>query len=171
MSTVLRTVHESEALHMNGEYEDLRRRVAEARKIMEGCPKGRYLPEYRRAVKVLNGPVGDYFAKRRLEGASMKRIANELGLPQSTLRRWMGLEKTPWADAREEFFPVEIGSRALRIEGLSGSLDVVASRSTDSETADQDLAESEQGAVLILPGGMRVEGVSLKDLPLILEEK
>lgn len=150
---------------MDGELEELRGRVVAARRLIEGGRKGKEVLPYREAVRELKRPLSDYYARRRLEGATVKRIAGELGLPPGTLRRWVGLEKRPWRNARERFFEIEIGTRVLQIGGLSAPAPPAQMDDEEAEGSDT------QGAVLILPGGLRVEGVSLKNLPGLLGEE
>lgn len=114
----------------------------------------------------LEGLVRRHWNLRQLQGASQAKVAKEVGLPQGTFRRWMGLDTTlPQAKRRDcyrdDFVPVEIGERVLAF-GPPVVTEAAAPDAADGLPAEEPAPPAgigkEQTVTLTL-GNCRVEGI------------
>lgn len=112
---------------------------------------------YRQYGRKLRGDIRDHADRRLTQGVNHKQIAEELGLAAATLLNWC---KVPPVKPRQEKHPM--GFRPVEVRGTHRV-------HTGSEMSECRELERGSQPVVVLPSGVRVEGISLTELPGFLE--
>jgi transposase-like protein len=106
---------------------------------------------HRQYGQKLRRDIKGHAVNRLAQGASHKQIAEELGLAAATLLNWCKTAPVKPQKRPMGFRPVEVrDERSAR---------------TSSETSDIRRPEPVSRPVVVLPSGVRVEGISLTELP------
>ena len=114
---------------------------------------------YRRYDQALQREVASYAAVRRTRGDSYSVIANDLGVPSSTLLKWRGKELAPTTSKKRPmgFRPVTLqASTPNHFEEAGAELSFAKALSTATGPDSRP--------VVVLPGGVRIEGIAIGDL-------
>lgn len=111
--------------------------------------------------KELRTEIASYARERRTQGESYAYIARTLGVPSATLLHWR--EEGPVKSKRRKR---SVGFRPVALQeqehGLSDRPAI--SNQTDSRTGAND------GPIVVLPGGVRIEGVAVTELPALVRD-
>jgi transposase-like protein len=126
------------------EVQSLRERIARTATNRRG---------YRQYGRTLRRDIEAHAASRMAQGASYKQIAGELGLADATLLNWL---KAPSPEPAKQGHSIGFRPVELRDELRDG---------TDSTTKRVDSSQPASRPVVVLPSGVRVEGISLDELP------
>lgn len=131
--------------------QSLRERIAHAPTNRRG---------YRQYGRELRRDIETHAVNRVGQGASYKQIAGELGLADATLLNWCKHSSPKHAPQSRPmgFRPVEV------VEGQ-----MEKSENSASETRSSDECKPASRPVVVLPSGVRVEGITLAELPSFLE--
>jgi len=122
----------------------LRERIARTKTNRRGYRL--YRPELRRDIR-------NHAASRLAQGTSHKQIAQELGLAGATLLNWCK-DSFPEPNPRSE----PIGFRPVEVKRKRND-------TSDSESGTVRGCDACSGPVVVMPNGVRVEGISLAELP------
>ena len=128
---------------MIDEVQSLRRRIA--RTPVNGRGYRQYGDELRR-------DVCSYAAERNAQGESHKEIASVLGLPSATLSHW--LDKAPSSSKPKK---QTVGFRPVALQANRFDATVLRAENLDQGTRITQ-------PVVVLPGGVRIEGLAVSDL-------
>ena len=111
---------------------------------------------YRQYARKLRRDIETHAASRVTQGANYKEIAAELGLAAATLLNWCkdsSLEQPP-VRRPMGFRPVEVGAEKSKNSASESS-------ASGSEGEFQTISQP----VVVLPSGVRIEGLTLDELP------
>lgn len=125
----------------------LRERIADAPTNRRG---------YRRYARELRRDIENHTASRVAEGASYQAIAAELGLAAATLLNWCkdSSSKPPPVGRPMGFRPVEVRAATNR-----------NSVSSSSKMSKDGEFQAVSRPVVVLPSGVRIEGLTLSEVP------
>ena len=111
---------------------------------------------YRQYARKLRRDIEHHAASRVTQGASYKEIAAELGLAAATLQNWC-------KDSSPEQLPVRrsMGFRPVEVRAEESKNSASESSALGSEGEFKAISQP----VVVLPSGVRIEGLALGELP------
>lgn len=133
---------------MTAQVKELRKRIDETRVDRRG---------YKIYSKELRNTLCDYAIRRAAQGAEVKQIAGELGMAAVTLQNWLRSRELATKEVGKPvgFRPVEVPVEQAAV----------------SESSRQKFAVAPAtGPSLVMPNGIRIEGLSMTQLTMLLDE-